>query len=182
MKRNQETIRDIAFIVSDYLRIKGIDAVLVGGACVSIYSNNKYQSYDLDMVADAPLRVIERILSEIGFTRTAGRLFKKKGCDFVIDFVAPPLAIGQDPVAEVQILKKRTAVLKLLTPTDCVRDRLAAYYYWNDPQSLEQAVMVAKKQKSAIRLPVIKKWSAREDNLTKYNVFIKKIKTRKDAV
>ena len=30
-----------------------------------------------------------------------------------------------------------------MTPTDSVKDRLAAYYHWNDQQALEQAIMVA---------------------------------------
>ena len=38
-------------------------------------------------------------------------------------------------------LKKRNKILKLLSPTDCVKDRLAAYYHWNDRQSLEQAIL-----------------------------------------
>jgi len=37
--------------------------------------------------------------------------------------------------------------LCLLTPTDCVKDRLAAYFFWNDLQSLGQAVMVVKEIK-----------------------------------
>jgi hypothetical protein len=36
--------------------------------------------------------------------------------------------------------------LKVLSPTDCVKDRLCAFYFWNDLQGLEQAVLVAKSQ------------------------------------
>ncbi|MDF1527072.1 MAG: hypothetical protein P1S59_12500 [bacterium] len=34
----------------NHLENKGIRVVLTGGSCVSIYSNNKYQSMDLDLV------------------------------------------------------------------------------------------------------------------------------------
>ncbi|MCL5073762.1 MAG: hypothetical protein M1308_23145 [Actinobacteria bacterium] len=61
----------------------------------------------------------------------------------------------------------------LLTPTDCVKDRLAAYFFWNDLQSLDQAVMVAKRNK--IDIQDIKKWAEKLGELEKYNIFIKKI-------
>lgn len=43
-------IRGLAGLISAHLRKYKIDAVLVGGACVSIYSRNEYFSYDLDYV------------------------------------------------------------------------------------------------------------------------------------
>lgn len=50
--------------------------------------------------------------------------------------------------------------LCLLLPTYSVKDRLAAYYYWNDAQALDQAVMVAQAQK--INLKAVKRWSERK--------------------
>jgi len=37
-------IKELAGLISESLRMDGIDAVLVGGACVSIYSKNRYMS------------------------------------------------------------------------------------------------------------------------------------------
>lgn len=34
--------------------------------------------------------------------------------------------------------------LRVITPTLCVMDRLAAYWHWNDRQSWDQAVLVAR--------------------------------------
>jgi hypothetical protein len=112
------------------------------------------------------------MLKEIGFRRIAGRLFGHENTDFILDFVPPPIAIGKEPVLEKAIVGK----LKLLTPTDCVKDRLAAYYHWNDYQSLEQAVMVAKAQKSSIKLKKIEKWSKSENNIEKFKGFFGKIR------
>lgn len=44
------SLKDLAGFLSEELRKKGIDVILVGGACVTIYSHNRYQSYDLDFV------------------------------------------------------------------------------------------------------------------------------------
>ena len=43
-------LKEFAILISDHLSRNGIDAVLSGGACVSIYTKNKYISYDLDFV------------------------------------------------------------------------------------------------------------------------------------
>ncbi|MDP2228515.1 MAG: hypothetical protein Q8J78_13685 [Moraxellaceae bacterium] len=48
----------------------------------------------------------------------------------------------------------------LLTPTDCVKDRLSAYYHWHDRQALEQAVWVAQRQ--AVDREAVRQWSAQE--------------------
>ena len=54
----------------------------------------------------------------------------------------------------------------MLSPTDCVKDRLAAYYFWNDQQALEQAKLVAKNQ--PVDLDEIRRWSEVEDQLDKF--------------
>ncbi|MDI6740798.1 MAG: hypothetical protein QME74_10605 [Candidatus Edwardsbacteria bacterium] len=48
-------------------------------------------------------------------------------------------------------MKLPTGRLHLLSPTDCVKDRLAAYFHWNDRQSLEQAGLVADNRKIDIK-------------------------------
>ncbi|MCM2321988.1 MAG: hypothetical protein NDJ90_01865 [Oligoflexia bacterium] len=60
--------------------------------------------------------------------------------------------------------------LKLLTPTDCVKDRLAAYFHWNDRQGLNQAVAVAKSH--PIDVADIKAWSKREGMGNKFQDFL----------
>ena len=41
---------------------------------------------------------------------------------------------------EIASKKYSTGTLRLLTATDCIKDRLAAYYHWRDEQGLEQAI------------------------------------------
>ncbi len=51
----KSTLQDVAAIVSSSLEQAGIAATLSGGAAVSIYSDNQYQSKDLDFVTAAML-------------------------------------------------------------------------------------------------------------------------------
>ncbi len=167
-------IRDLAALVCDGLNNRDIDAVLVGGACVSIYTNNTYVSYDLDFVSHSTLKDISGALSDLGFHRESSRHFIRKDCPFFIEFVAPPVSVGGEPVTKQETIKTPFGNLRLLTPSDRVKDRLAAYYHWNDPQALEQAVMVAKARK--VKLPEIGKWSEKEGHREKFEVFKKRLK------
>lgn len=162
-------IKDLAALICKKLNDNGIDAILVGGACVSIYSENIYVSYDLDFVSHTSLKEISIVLSDIGFRRESSRHFIQKECPFYLEFVAPPLSIGREPVKLKKTIKSRFGELVLLTPTDSVKDRLAAFYHWNDAQALEQAVLVAKAQKVSLR--EIKRWSKNEGHADNYAIF-----------
>jgi len=170
------TLKDLASLVSGKLKEKGIDAILVGGACVSIYTENRYQSFDLDFISHAAIKEITSALTEIGFQKKGMRYFKRKDCPFFIEFVSPPAAIGNEPLKSEKKLKIKTGTIILLTQTDCVKDRLAAYYHWNDPQALEQALMVAKVQR--INMQEVKRWSEKEGHTDKYQQFLKRLRKK----
>ncbi len=167
-------IIDLAALVCNELNRGDVDAVLVGGACVSIYTDNTYVSYDLDFVSHSSIKDIAGILSGLGFRRESSRHFIRKDCPFFIEFVAPPVAVGSEPIRKEEIIRTHFGNLRLFTSTDCVKDRLAAYYHWNDPQALEQAIMVAKAQK--VKLPEIRKWSEKEGHKEKCDIFLKMLK------
>jgi hypothetical protein len=168
-------IKELAALVSEKLRRGGVDSILVGGACVSIYTKNKYQSFDLDFVTHATVKEITPLLAELGFRRESSRHFVRHDCLFFIEFVAPPAAVGDEPLKGEKNLKTKLGTLILMTPTDSVKDRLAAYYHWNDQQALEQAVMVAESQK--IDLREIKRWSDQEGHSEKYQQFLTRSRT-----
>jgi hypothetical protein len=51
--------------------------------------------------------------------------------------VNPPIAIGNQAIHIFNEIKTKKGTLQLLTATDCVKDRLAAYFHWDDLQSKE---------------------------------------------
>ncbi len=159
----------VAFIES-HLHEKGIDVVLSGGACVSIYSDGKYISKDLDLIDIyfGKRSKIRKAMQEIGFSEE-GRHFIHPDTDFFVEFPAGPLSVGEEPVKQVDEHKLDTGILRIISPTDCVKDRLAAYYHWNDAQSLEQAILVAQAKK--VDLKEIERWSKVEQKLKEFKHF-----------
>ncbi len=64
--------------------------------------------------------------------------------------------------------------MQLLTPTDCVKDRLSSFFHWNDSQALKQALMVA--EEHSIDLDNLKRWAKAEGFEKKLQEFLQKIK------
>lgn len=155
------TIGELAAYIAEHLRSKGIETVLVGGACISIYSANEYSSFDLDFIitGSSTRKTVRTALAEINFTEK-NRYFVNPHTPFFIEFPSGPLAIGEEPPSEVSTLRFATGNLRLLSPTDCVKDRLAAFYHWKDQQSLEQALLIAKEH--VIDMEEVRRWSLNE--------------------
>ena len=157
----------------------GIKATLVGGVRVSIYTNNKYVSGDLDFVTISRIKEITPILNALGFQKKSTRHFEHPQCEFFVEFVSPPLCIGKEPVKKINQLKTKSGTIKLLTPTDCIKDRLAAYFFWDDLQSLKQAILVAKRNR--VNFSNIRRWAKNENNEDRFKIFLKELNSRKGA-
>jgi hypothetical protein len=66
------TLAELAALVSQALERAGITATLSGGAAVSLYTNNKYQSFDLDFVSSERVKLIGEAIAPLGFQHVAG--------------------------------------------------------------------------------------------------------------
>jgi hypothetical protein len=164
--------------VAVHLKNRGIDTILVGGAVVAIYSNGAYQSGDLDFVRVSMfVTKLDESMNEIGFKRH-GRHFVHPDCKHLfVEFPGgPPLGIGEDNniiPAEVTV---NGTVIKILSPTDCVKDRLASYIHFKAPEGLDQAVLVAKNQD--VNLTSIKKWCKGEKAEWAFDHLVDKLRSK----
>lgn len=166
---------ELAAYVQSQLQKDGIEVVLSGGGAASFYSSNKYVSKDLDLINTRFVKSkdIKAVMESIGF-KEKGRYFMNTETQFFVEFPDGPLSVGEEPVKEIDEFKLATGTLRVISATDCVKDRLCAFYFWNDQQGLAQAVLVAKSQK--VDLKEIKRWSEVEGKFNEYGVFQNKLK------
>jgi hypothetical protein len=167
------TIGEFAAFVASQLESKGISTVLTGGAVVSIYTENKYMSYDADFISPVDHKIINSVMQELGFEKD-GKDFRHNSTDFYVEFPSGPLAIGNDLVQAEFQLEFNGNKLILLSPTQSVMDRLSAYFHWNDLQCLDQAIWIAEKQ--PIRISKIREWAKREGEIEKFKIFLSRVK------
>ena len=162
--------------VQSHLRSRGIDVVLSGGAVVAIYSSGKYVSGDLDFVNRYGIKrsTIIAAMKELGFTEV-GRHFEHPDTEFFVEFPPGPLAIGESYNIELHELELETGRLVLISPTECVKDRLAWFYHTGDNQSLLHATLVARIH--PVDLEEIKDWSKGEEKLEEYEMFLERLES-----
>lgn len=176
-KLEKMRIDELAALISEKLRTKDIFVTLTGGACAQIYSDEKYVTGDLDFVVSNDFKEttekIEPLMAELGFQK-AGRIFQHKELPYTVEFPPGPLGIGFE--YRIKPIEKNlsTGRLKLLSPTDSVKDRLAGFFYANDEQCLEQAIMVC--QMNPVDLDEVRKWAEAEGSLEKYRGFEKELR------
>ena len=155
------TVEQLWRFVASHLETRGIGVVLVGGAVVSVYSDGAYVSGDLDFVREALLpENVEGAMAEIGFHKE-GRHYRHEDCPHLfVEFVPGPLGIGADTDIEPVRIAAGETRIKLLSPTDSVRDRLAGFIHFGHRDYMDQALLVASAH--AIDWDKVERWSRGE--------------------
>ena len=162
--------KQFAAAVVEQLTKDDIIAVLVGGACVSIYTNNRHESKDLDFISPDSVDAITASLAKIGFERQR-RYFVHPDSKLYVEFPTGPIAIGhQVPVKPEGKLKVGNTVIKMLSPTQSVMDRLSSFFYFADRRSLIHAIWICEQQ--PVSLSKVKAWAEKEQMPEKFEQFL----------
>jgi hypothetical protein len=169
----RSTIRAVAAQVSQALTDAGITAVLTGGGAVSIYSANRYRSYDLNFVSAAAKKDLALALERLGFKPGPGRHFEHPATPLVVEFVAWPPTLGDEVIRKWARIHTPTGTLQILTPTQCIKDRLAAFFHWRDSQSLEQALQVGRGHR--VSMKELARWAHVEGHAEDFEEFRRRL-------
>ena len=112
---------------------------------------------------------IAKILQEIGFKPSKSRYFKHPLCPHLfLEFPRGPVEIGEEfPVVPDEI-EVEGRMLRLLSPTDCVKDRLAGYIHWNSRANFDQAALICRQQADRVDLEQVEQWCAKEGGLAAF--------------
>ncbi len=176
----RSSLADVAVAVGDALRRAGIRAVLTGGACANLYSDGVYQSFDADFVLAGPCATkdLDRALATLGFVRKGDR-YVHRLVPFFVEFPSGPLGIGRDLSIRPVWRARRAAKTLALSATDACRDRLAAFYFWNDRQSLAAAVAIAVRHR--VGFAKVRTWSRSEGHPEGYTIFLAELRRARMA-
>jgi len=173
---NNMSLGELAAFIDTHLRNKNINVVLSGGASVAIYSNHKYVSKDLDFIGRFSIdhKKVESAMLEIGFEKQ-GRYYHHPKTSYFAEFISGPPTVGQDPISEIHEVELVTGIVRIISPTDSVKDRLAAFYHWGDNQSLEQALLISRS--NDIDIENVKLWSIREGKKDEFGEYKRRLES-----
>lgn len=139
------TIESLWKHIASYLESKNYGVTLVGGGVATIYSKGKYASGDLDFVLDSLFthKEFKKAMADLGFENKT-RVYSRSDCPFTIDVSTPPIEIGEDGTPEIATQFFAGQTIKILSPTECIKDRLNKAFQWKDDQAYQAALAVAK--------------------------------------
>lgn len=183
---SKTTVQELLAIIYQHLTENNISAVVTGGTVVSVYTDNKYESLDIDLISPSEQKELMEVMAKIGFHPTVkdSKDLAHKSTAITIEFPGRSVILGGrlEKVDHEQVVEG--VRVKMLSPTQSVQDRLEAYIAWKDIQGLEQAEWICEKQ--PVSLDRIKAWSKSAGaNTEQMNEIIKRcergIKKRKSS-
>jgi hypothetical protein len=133
---------------------------------------------DFILASDVARAELDAAMRSVGFRRDGDRYVHARA-PFFVEFPRGPLAIGDDHAIRPVARRTRGGHALMLSPTDSCRDRLAAFYHWNDRQSLAVAVEIARARR--VSLGTIRDWSAREGFPARFEEFAAALRRARTA-
>ena len=130
-------IQFIAFL-TEKLKEEGVDAILVGGQAIDLYTAGNFATSDVDLlVTNRP--VTEKLLNKFGFGKEANGLWFNKDLNIVIQVIPEPYS--GDP-ARLRKFRVKDFELRVAAPEDLIANRL--YSKSNPQRDSEQAIALLK--------------------------------------
>jgi hypothetical protein len=177
------SLRALAARISSKLGQRGIRAVLCGGSCVTIYAGGRFATRDFDFVLSSSYRDsdVAAALAELGYRPdpSVSGAFTHPDEEMIVDIRPAPPSLGDEPICDPAVLAVGRHKLVLLTPTDCVKDRLTHFYYYSDRQGCEQAILVCLAQR--VNMREVGRWSRAEGQASGFAAFRRELTRRRAA-
>jgi len=175
------SLRALAARISSKLNEHGVRTVLCGGSCVTVYAKGRYATRDFDFVLSSsyPDSDVAGALAELGYLPdpSVSGAFTHPDEEMVVDIRPAPPSLGDEPTGEPAVLAVGRYKLVLLSPTDCVKDRLAHFYFYRDRQGCEQAILVCLAQR--VNMREVGRWSRAEGQASGFAEFRRELNRRR---
>ncbi|MGA8473580.1 MAG: hypothetical protein WB681_00805 [Candidatus Cybelea sp.] len=164
------SLEDVCFAVCTALHRSGTVAVLTGGSAATYYAPASCQSRDADFVVKFSMDRAHAAdaIRDLGY-RELGGTYHHETNPFTIEFPPGPLAIGDELVRSYDTIQRDDEALHVLSRTDCVRDRLASFYFFTDRSALAAAIAVARS--GSVDFSKIERWSIKEGKASRFAEF-----------
>ncbi len=171
MDLKDDTIEDVAFLVCTALKNAGVTVVLSGGGAASVYSPRANETRDLDFILHFAVAMPSAApILDLGFYETKSRgIYAHPDIPYTLEFLPGPLAVGDTVVTAWETWERDGKTLYIVTPLDCVKDRMAAAIHWRDANSARQAAAVACVR--PIDVDALKSWCLAEGGSMAFNLF-----------
>lgn len=123
---------------SEKLKEKGVNAIIVGGEAIDIYTGGTFASADIDLLVQSRT-ITERLLNKFGFEKKENTLWLNKELAIVIHVIESSYSGDSSRLTKMKVGKYQ---IQIASPEYLIKDRLCSFKFWKDnPQSdMEKAI------------------------------------------
>lgn len=120
------------------LKQNGVEAILVGGEAIDIYTAGTFSTADIDLVVDDKA-ITEKLLNRFGFGKEKNGLWLNKELVIVVQVITNPYSGNPEKLRK---FKVKDYELRVAAPEDLIQNRLYSAKFWksNTQRDMEQSI------------------------------------------
>jgi hypothetical protein len=128
--------------LTEKLKENGVDAILVGGEAIDLYTAGTFATSDIDLLVSNKI-VTEKLLNKFGFGKKDNGLWFNRDLNIIIQVISEPYSGDSNRLRKFTVKEYE---LKVAAPEDLIVNRLySAKFLKSNPQrDLEQAISLLK--------------------------------------
>ncbi|MEX0765015.1 MAG: DUF6036 family nucleotidyltransferase [Nitrosopumilaceae archaeon] len=124
------------------LKENGVDAILVGGEAIDLYTAGTFATSDIDLVVDNKT-IAEKLLNRFGFGKQGNGLWFNSDLNIVMQVISESYSGDPDRLRK---FKVKTYELRVAAPEDLIQNRLYSAKFWksNPQRDMEESIALLK--------------------------------------
>lgn len=124
--------------VTKTLKQNGVEAILVGGQAIDLYTAGTFSTTDIDLLVDDKT-IAEKLLNRFGFGRSANGLWLNKDLAIVVQVISKPYS---GDLKKLRKFKVKDYEFRVAAPEDLIQNRLYAAKFWksNPQRDMEESI------------------------------------------
>jgi hypothetical protein len=141
MKEERDLFRRRIFFLgflTSKLKESGVDAILVGGEAIDLYTAGMFSTSDIDLVVDNKT-MTEKLLNRFGFGKKANGLWFNSDLNIVIQVIDQSYSGDADRLKKFRV---KNYELRVAAPEDLIQNRLYSAKFWksNTQRDMEESI------------------------------------------
>lgn len=129
-------------VLTSKLKESGVDAILVGGEAIDLYTAGNFSTSDIDLVVDNKA-ITERLLNRFGFGKQGNGLWLNVDLNIVVQVIDQSYSGDPD---RLKSFKVKNYELRVAAPEDLIQNRLYSAKFWksNPQRDMEESIALLK--------------------------------------
>jgi hypothetical protein len=125
-------------LFTNILQQNGVQAILVGGEAIDVYTAGTFATADIDLVVNNKI-ITEKLLNRFGFGKKANNLWLNQDLVIVVQIITNPYSGDPEKLRKFKI---KDYELKVAAPEDLIQNRLYSAKFWkSSPQrDMEESI------------------------------------------